>query len=284
MVIVINSNELVRFNANPVLSTMSVLTMIPSDSPQLARLNETRAITKYIATVCWRFTATRRRENKRPEAISNGISSIKYEKKNESIEYALSVYSYIGISKQATGVTNAVLPYPVECISFHWVLANVLQQADKVHLPSGKLTHHQLYGKRKEKLTINDLLSDTKSILKRKVVRLQRCKEEHNKDPKSHHLHDPRNGQIRSPLEAEQTSPKQDRHCDIHRSVTSPFQACQSQLPGFWSVLNCQFLRLLSLGKLLNQALHLLPTDLFIPLFTEIDGDDIQREISRVCR
>ena len=88
--IVIEISELVMFNANPVLSRMRVLKTIPSDSPQLTMQNETRAITKYIDTVRCRFTATRRSENKRPEAISKGTSRIKYTKKNEFTEYALS--------------------------------------------------------------------------------------------------------------------------------------------------------------------------------------------------
>jgi len=73
----IDNSELVIVNAKPVLSMKKVLKMIPSDSPQLTMQNETRAMRKYIATVRCRFTATRRRENKRPEAISNGISRIK---------------------------------------------------------------------------------------------------------------------------------------------------------------------------------------------------------------
>jgi len=88
--IVIEINELVMVNANPVLSRMSVLKTMPSDSPQLTMQNETRAITKYIDTVRCRFTATIRRENKRPEAISKGTSRIRYTKKNELTEYALS--------------------------------------------------------------------------------------------------------------------------------------------------------------------------------------------------
>lgn len=89
----IDINELVTFNANPVLSLMRVLKIIPSDSPQLTTQNEVRAIRKYIDTVRCRFTATSNRENKRPEAISKGISRIRYTKKNELIEYALSAYS-----------------------------------------------------------------------------------------------------------------------------------------------------------------------------------------------
>ena len=90
IIIVIEINELVMFNANPVPSRMRVLKMIPRDSPQLTMQNETSAITKYIDTVRRRFTATSRRENKRPEAISNGTSRIRYTKKNELTEYALS--------------------------------------------------------------------------------------------------------------------------------------------------------------------------------------------------
>ena len=88
--IVIEMTELVMCNANPVLSRMSVLKMIPSDSPQLTMQNETRAIRKYIDTVRCRFTATSRRENKRPEIISNGTSRIRYTRKKELTEYALS--------------------------------------------------------------------------------------------------------------------------------------------------------------------------------------------------
>ena len=98
IVIAIDINELVMFNANPVLSMMSVLKTIPSDSPQLTMLNETNAITKCIVTDRCRFTATRRRENKKPEVISNGISRMRYTKKNESTEYALSAYSFKEVS------------------------------------------------------------------------------------------------------------------------------------------------------------------------------------------
>ena len=140
----IDINELVMFNANPVLSVMSVLKTIPSDSPQLTMLNETSAITKYIDTDRCRFTATMRRENRKPEAISNGISRMRYTKKNELTEYALSACSYEGIRKQAGG-RKTVPPYPVEGISFQRVLANVLQQANKVHLSPGKLLYRQYH-------------------------------------------------------------------------------------------------------------------------------------------
>ena len=99
----IESNGLVMFNANPVLSRTRVLKMIPKDSPQLARQNETRAIIKCIDAVRCRFTATSRRESKRPEAISNGTSRIRYVKKNELTEYAPSAYSYGGISRRYSG-------------------------------------------------------------------------------------------------------------------------------------------------------------------------------------
>jgi hypothetical protein len=89
----IDINELVRFNANPVLSRMSVLKMIPSASPQLTMQNETSVMTKSIDTDRSRFTAIMRRENKRLEMISNGISRIEYAKKNESTEYAMSACS-----------------------------------------------------------------------------------------------------------------------------------------------------------------------------------------------
>ena len=93
MVVAIDINEQVMFNANPVLSMMKVLKMIPSDSPQLTMLNEIRAETKYIPIDRCRFREIMRRANKKPEAISNGISSIRYTKKNELTEYALSAYS-----------------------------------------------------------------------------------------------------------------------------------------------------------------------------------------------
>ena len=93
-------NELARFSANPLLSVTSVLKTIPNDSPQLTMQNETRAIRQYIDPVPSRSTAKMRRENKRPEKISKGISRIKYAKKNESTEYALSACSYRGFSKR----------------------------------------------------------------------------------------------------------------------------------------------------------------------------------------
>jgi len=130
------------FNANPVLSRMRVLKTIPNDSPQLTRQKETRTIIQCINTVRCRFTATSRSDNKIPEAISNGTSRIRYAKKNELTEYALSAYSYEGISKQTKHTTNPVLPYPVKGISFQWVLANVLQQPHKVHLRLCKLFRH----------------------------------------------------------------------------------------------------------------------------------------------
>ena len=91
--IAIDINELVMFNANPVLSAIRVLKMIPSDSPQLTMQKETRAARKYIDAVRCRFVAKSSRENKRPETISNGISRIRYTRKNELTEYALSAYS-----------------------------------------------------------------------------------------------------------------------------------------------------------------------------------------------
>ena len=102
----IDMNVFAMVNANPVLSMMRVLKMIPNDSPQLTMLNEAKAMTKYIDTVRCRSTATRRSENKQAEAISNGISRIKYTKKNELTEYALSVCSYRGISKLTRGTIN----------------------------------------------------------------------------------------------------------------------------------------------------------------------------------
>lgn len=100
----IDINELVMFNANPVPSVMSVLKTIPSDSPQLTMQNETRAVRKYIDTVRCMFTATKRRENRKPEAISKGISRIRYTKKKVSTEYALSAYSYLGGSANGRDV------------------------------------------------------------------------------------------------------------------------------------------------------------------------------------
>jgi hypothetical protein len=100
MMVIIDNSELVIFNAKPVLSMKKVLKMIPSDSPQLTMQKQTRAMRKYIATVRCRFTATTRRENRRPEAISNGTSRIRYTKKNEFTEYVLSAYSYGGFSKR----------------------------------------------------------------------------------------------------------------------------------------------------------------------------------------
>ena len=75
--IAIDINELVMFNAKPVLSMIRVLKTIPRDSPQLTMQNEIRVMRKYIDTVRCRFTATMRRENRKPEAISNGISRIR---------------------------------------------------------------------------------------------------------------------------------------------------------------------------------------------------------------
>ena len=97
IMVMIDNNELVIFKAKPVLWMKKVLKIIPSDSPQLTMQKETRAMRKYIATVRCRFTAKSRRENKRPETISNGISRIRYTKKNEFTEYVLSAYSYGGI-------------------------------------------------------------------------------------------------------------------------------------------------------------------------------------------
>jgi len=89
----IEINELVICSTDPGLLGMMVLKMIPSDSPQLTRQNETKTMTKCIDIVGWSFTATRRRENKMPVAISNGISRMRYVKKNELTEQALSAYS-----------------------------------------------------------------------------------------------------------------------------------------------------------------------------------------------
>jgi hypothetical protein len=77
MMFATNISEFVMFNANPLLSVMRVLKTILSDSPQLTVQNETRAMRKNIDTDCCNSTATRRREYKRPETISNGISRIK---------------------------------------------------------------------------------------------------------------------------------------------------------------------------------------------------------------
>ena len=106
MVIPIDIKVLVMFNANPVPSMMRVLKMIPSDSPQLTMLNETKVIRKNIDTVRCRSAAMRRRENKKPEAISNGTSRIRYTKKNELTEYAPSACSCEEFSKLTRGTTN----------------------------------------------------------------------------------------------------------------------------------------------------------------------------------
>jgi hypothetical protein len=118
VMIAIDISELVRFNANPVLSVMIVLKTIPSDSPQLTIQNETRAMRKYIDTVRCRFTATSSRENKRPEAISNGISRIRYTKKNESTEYALSAYSCRGCERMniKSGRKSPPVPYKMHLV------------------------------------------------------------------------------------------------------------------------------------------------------------------------
>lgn len=139
------------FSANPVLSAMRVLKTIPSDSPQLTMQNETSVIRKYIDTVRCRFTAIRRRENNNPEAISNGISRIRYTKKNELTEYALSVYSCRGFSERTRGTIDVAPPYPVKGIPLQWVLANVLQQSHKIYLFSGKSPHHRYHVREKER-------------------------------------------------------------------------------------------------------------------------------------
>jgi len=148
--IAMDINELVAFSANPVLSMMSVLKTIPSDSPQLTTQNEIRAMRKYIDTVRCKFTAKRRRENKRPETISNGTSRIRYAKKNELTEYALSACSYREFSERTRGTTNTAPPYPVKGVPFQWVLANVLQQTHKIHLSSGISTHASNIVKKKK--------------------------------------------------------------------------------------------------------------------------------------
>ena len=134
--IAIDTNELVMVNANPVPSMISVLKTIPSDSPQLTMQNETRTVRKYIDTVRCRFVVKSSRENKRPEMISNGISRMRYTKKNELIEYAPSAYSCEGFERWNERSNKCFPTYPVEGISFRWVLTNILQQAHEIHLPS----------------------------------------------------------------------------------------------------------------------------------------------------
>jgi len=71
---------------------------------------------QYIDPDPSRPTPKRRRENKRPETISKGISRIKYVKKNELTEYALSVCSYRGFSKRGYNGYCSTVPckrYPV---------------------------------------------------------------------------------------------------------------------------------------------------------------------------
>ena len=42
--------------------------------------------------------------------------------------------------------------------------------------------------------------------------------------------------------------------------------------------------RLVSRGEVMNQGIHRLSANRFVPLLTEVDGDDIQGEVGRVCR
>lgn len=105
----VNGQE--RVNANPALSGMSVLKTIPSDSPQLIRQKEARAARKYIPIVLCRLMATSTKGIKRLEAISNGISRIRYAKKNDSIEHALSTYSWRDI-EQTKEVRRVILHIP----------------------------------------------------------------------------------------------------------------------------------------------------------------------------
>lgn len=44
-------NDIVTLNASPVLSMMSVLKMIPRDSPELTTQNDTTVVRKYIEIV-----------------------------------------------------------------------------------------------------------------------------------------------------------------------------------------------------------------------------------------
>ena len=118
-------NELARFNANPLLSVTSVLKTIPNDSPQLTMQKETRAMRQYIDPDPSKPTARRRRENKKPETISKGISRIKYAKKNELREYALSACSYTGFSASES-TANTAQSYPVKGVPFQWILTNIL--------------------------------------------------------------------------------------------------------------------------------------------------------------
>jgi hypothetical protein len=77
MMFATNISEFVKFNVNPLLSVMKVLKTTPSDSLQLTVQNETRAMRKNVDTDRCSTTVTRRREKKRPETTSNGISRIK---------------------------------------------------------------------------------------------------------------------------------------------------------------------------------------------------------------
>ena len=77
-------------------------------------------------------------ENKMPVTTSNGISRIRYAKKNESTEHALSAYSYRWVRNRTTDTKDTGPSYPVKCVSLQWVLANVLQQSREVHLLSRK--------------------------------------------------------------------------------------------------------------------------------------------------
>ena len=90
----IDKMVLVTLSAKPVL-WKSVLKMMPMDSPQLTMQNALSATMKYIGTVRLRLMAMQpRREKSSADTISNGTSSMVYETKNASREYARSSFSY----------------------------------------------------------------------------------------------------------------------------------------------------------------------------------------------
>ena len=78
---------------------------------QLARQEETGAIIQCVDAVHFRFTTTSRRDNGRPETISNGTSRIRDAKKSELTVYALSAYSCRG-SDNRQGAQQTLFPVP----------------------------------------------------------------------------------------------------------------------------------------------------------------------------
>jgi len=156
----------------------------------------------------------------------------------------------IPIERSANGrksTTNVAPPYPVKRISFQWVLANVLQQAHKIHLSSGKRTQASKTHERGP-VELHRVGFGTKSSPSSTA---QKRAQQRSRVP-GHHLHDPRNGQIRSPLEAKQSSPDQERHRDVHWGGISSFSTRQSQLLSSCFTLNRELLGLLSRGELTN--------------------------------